>query len=413
MHFRPPLRQNLLGVRAVRLLPGDSEEYVSLSLHARINIHAKDLALRPFCFNFKRKDLKIFIMQADKYDSASSAATAKHQLTINDLDDYSLGMIFNKLAYRDRTRMELVCLRWHAICKVSWSTYTKSLRINADLIHPSYETKERRIILIKIMKRLGPYLERIIFNPNIWYCQRFRPGTISWLAKVCPKLKRVNASKLMLNDYDWLACCNFEALRLSNLKKYNVGELFRRNKRLHRLEILFSDGLTDRDFDDLDPGQLKFLHIELCENFKFTAAVSDKLAESLVELKYNSWRDNLQHLSKLKNLQFLHLKNYILDRLEITRLIADIAQNLLKLEYLALVIVTYPPCIYGANDLAPLFNMPSLRKLLIISSYNNITPEERDSLLGRAPQLEIFAIGRWAQVSHLFSHYRHIGDWLS
>ena len=355
-------------------------------------------------------------MQADKYDSGSSAATAKHDLTINDLDDYSLGMVFNKLPYRNRARMEFVCKRWHAICEANWSSYTKCLRIDEDLILPRYKTKKRKIILIMVMKRLGPYLERIIFSPNIKFCQRFGSGAISWLANVCPKLTQVNTSNLILNDSDWLACCNFEALRFSNLKKYNLGELFRRNKRLHRLEISCSDSLAISDFDDLDPGQLKFLHIELCRNFGFTTGVIDKLVESLVELKYNSWVVNFQHLDKLKNLEFLELTGNMWCS-EITTFLAGISQNCLKLECLLLTLTTYPPCIYEASDLAPLFNMPSLRKLVIISNYNNITLEERDSLLGRAPQLEIFAIGTLAQcefeVLHLYSRYRHSRDWLS
>ena len=203
-------------------------------------------------------------MEADKCISTSSVATAKSHLTINDLDNDTLGMIFNKLPYIDRTRIESVCQRWYAISEANWCTYSNRLKIGEDTADflPWYgNITEKENILKKILKRLGPYLEEITFQWNVGY---FREGTIKWITELCPKLKRLNTGKLILNADDWLACNNLEALSFFSSKKIEKGKLrvlFLRNKRLRRLEVFFSSWLTARQFEHLDPGQLQFLQI--------------------------------------------------------------------------------------------------------------------------------------------------------
>ena len=58
-------------------------------------------------------------MEAEKCPPTSSAAAAKSELTINDLDDESLGIIFNKLPYRDRVYIESVCKRWRDVSRTN------------------------------------------------------------------------------------------------------------------------------------------------------------------------------------------------------------------------------------------------------------------------------------------------------
>ena len=331
-------------------------------------------------------------MEADKCISTSSAATAQNQLIINDLDDYSLSMIFNKLPYVDRRHIESVCQRWYAVSKASWSTYSKRLRIENHFL-PYGNTTENESILEKILQRTGPYLEEIIFQwVDRW---RFPMGTIKWIAERCPKLKRLNTCNLMLNDDDWLACSNLEELSLSPLVCQQgdwLGILFRSNKRLRRLEVFNSMRLTARVFDQLDPGQLEFLQIGYCKYFEITAGVVDKLAESLVELKYRTfWSDrpNFQHLGKLKNLRSLDLKVRI--ELAEIKFIADVAKKCRKLECLFLAI--YTEHAYDPNVFAPLFDLPYLRRLVIIVDENNVPSEnQRDSLLQRAAHIEFFEI---------------------
>ena len=154
-------------------------------------------------------------MKAEKCISTSSAATAKNQLTRDHLDDDSLGMIFNMLPYSDRSRIGSICQHWDAVSKVNWCTYSKCLRIGEDpgVFLPSYykTTTEKKNILEKILQRLGPYLEEINFQKEYVFCQQFPMGTINWIAKFCPKLKRLSTGYLMLNADDWLACSDLEA----------------------------------------------------------------------------------------------------------------------------------------------------------------------------------------------------------
>ena len=302
---------------------------------------------------------------------AASATTAKSQLTINDLDDDSLGMIFNKLPYIDRMRIERVCQRWYSVSKANWCIYSKRLTIGMD-----------EDILKKILRRSGPYFEEIIFS---FY--GFPMGTIKWIAKLCPNLKRMDTSMLMLNADDWLACSSLEAFSLSYPAEKGEGldVLFRSNKRLRRLKFFCTYWLTASDFHHLDPGQLEFLHIVNCENFKLTAKVADKLAESLVELSYktvNYPRLNLQHFSKLKNLRSLSLIVAI-DQC-VVNFIRDIAKNFRKLECLFLVISSHRSDYYP-NVFETVFDLPCLSQLVITVSTNVMPRDEILNLLQRAP----------------------------
>ena len=359
-------------------------------------------------------------MEADKCISTWSAATAKIQLIINDLDDYSLGMIFNKLPYIDRRRIESVCQRWYAVSKASWSTYSKRLTIDKDfLLSYGNTTENESIILEKILERVGPYLEEITFNRDYCFCDRFKKMTIKQIIELCPKLKRLNTSSLRLNDDDWLACSNLEALSFFSCgqrKGNDLGVLFRSNKRLRRLEIIGAFWLTPSNFDHLDPGQLECLLIEYCKYFEFTAQVTDKLAESLVNLTYSLFwgtMPNLQHLGKLKNLRSLELKVGMkyLD----AEFIADIAENCRKLECLFLSICTKNT--YDSNVFTPLFHMPCLRRLVIIVSRNNVPCEdERERLFKKSSHLEFFVIEECSKCisgsSFFRCCYRHRKSWL-
>ena len=364
-------------------------------------------------------------MQSDKCISPSSTTTAKNQLTINDLDDDSLGMIFNKLPYIDRTRIESVCRRWYAISTANWCTYSKCLRIGEDTddFLPSYDNatdEECKSALEKVLQRSGPYLEEIIFSQECGFDTAFESGTIKWITELCPKLKRLTTGGLILNNDDCLACSNLEALCLTFLFEKGteiLGLLFRSNKRLRRLAIVRSDSLNDSDFDHLDPGQLQCLQIDYCD-YEFTAVLADKLAESLVELKYSfcwDYTPNLQHLGKLKHLRSLDLKVGI-EYLE-TNFTADILKNCRKLERLFLVI--FSGHVYDPNVFDPLFDLPYLRRLVIILNKNHFRPREdqRNKLMQRGTHLEFFVIDTCIKCDYGSSildpcccHYR---GWLS
>ena len=333
-------------------------------------------------------------MESDKCISTSSAATAENQLTINDLDDDSLGLIFNKLPYIDRTRIESICERWCAVSDINWCTYSKCLTIDEDLLQSYDNTAEKKNILERIMQQSGPYLEEINFKSDRSFCQRFKMGTIKWIAKLCPKLNRLNTSSLRLNKDDWLVCSNLEALSFSSIasptEKHNFSVLFQRNKRLRRLEINGAC-LRTSDFYYLDPGQLEFLQIEYCDYFELTEEVVAKLAKSLVELRYSTSfcsTRSLQHLGKLVNLRYLSLK-VRMEWLNI-QFIADIAEHCRKIERLFLAISTMHA--YDPDVFAPLFDLPYLKRLVIVDENNVPSENQRDRLLQRATHLEFFVI---------------------
>ena len=343
-------------------------------------------------------------MEADECISISSTVTAKNQLTINDLDDDSLGIIFNKLPYIDRMRIESVCQRWCAISTANWCTYSKCLTIGADTGNflPAYDDttdEENKHILEKVLQRSGLYLEEIIFIGSDYIWRRLPTGTIKWIAELCPNLKRLKMDYLILLNYDdWLACSNLEELSFTCLTEEQKGDglgiLFRNNKRLRRLTLLICFSLTASDFNHLDPGQLEFLQIEYCRGFEFTAQLTDKLAESLVELRYNTIQDtilstpNFQHLGKLKNLRCLDLQ-VKLERFE-GGFIGNIAKNCQKLERLLLSI--HSNQVYDLNAIVLLFDLPYLRRLIIIVEEKHMPYIERDRLLQRATHLEFFVI---------------------
>ena len=351
--------------------------------------------------------------------SISSAATEKNQLTINDLDDDSLGIIFNKLPYTDRVRIESVCQRWDAISEDNWSTYCKRLAIDKNLLSSCYNNtrNENKNVLEKVLERTGPYLEEVTFERSIDLCCICPKGMIKRIAELCPKLKRLNTGFIKLNGDDWLPCSNLESLSFicwgAKLQGDCIGKLFRNNKRLRRLEIFRNDSLTASDFDHLDPGQLEFLQIENCPIFELTAEIADKLAESLVELRYrNMWYDsptNFQHFRKLKNLRSLVLKN-VMEWYEL-KFIADIAKYHRKLEYLFLGIFIDRP--YEQNDVfaplfdlpfMPLFDLPYLRRLVIIVDEHNVPSEDQLArLVQRAAHLEFFQIDTCKECRNGFS----------
>ena len=339
------------------------------------------------------------MMEADKCISTSSPAAVKNQLTINDLDDNSLGMIFNKLPQIDRVRIESVCQHWYAVSIANWCIYSNRLTIRDSTARflPSHNnTTKKETILEKILQRSGPYLEEIIIIPIVGILPSLNWIRFKWIAEHCPKLKRFDAGLLNLNDDDVLACSNLEALRIRCFRKQKratLGLLFRINKRLRQLEILSTRWLEASDFDHLDPGQLEVLYIQLCTDFELTAEVADKLAESLVELSstIDSYPSKLQHYGKLKNLRYLDLKVKI-DRINSfeTEFIADIAKNCRKLE--CIILVTYLGRALDQNVFAPLFDLPYLRRLVIIVDENEMPCEERGRLLQRASHLEYFVI---------------------
>ena len=337
--------------------------------------------------------------------TTSSSATSKNQLTINDLDDDSLGMILNKLPYADRTRIESVCQRWYAVSKANWCTYSnKHLKIVKELLPLHHSNTENENLLEKILQGSGPYFEEITIERDIDLCSRFSKGTIKWIVEFCPKLKRLSTGLLTLNDDDWFACSNLEALSFICWEVELEGDwlsiLFRNNKRLRRLELFHNLSLTASNFDHLDPGQLEFLQIEDCSRFEFTAELIDKLAESLVELRYSpfySSKRSLQHLGKLKNLRFLVLK--VAMKCLDTEFVADITRYYRKVECLFLAIWKYK---HEQNDVfAPLCDLPYLRRLVILVDKNNVHLEnQRDRLLQRTGHLEFFEIDTCAKCTN-------------
>ena len=367
-------------------------------------------------------------MEAAKCISTSSAATAKKPLTINDLDDDSLGMIFNKLPYLDRTHIESVCQRWYDVSNANWWSYSKRLRIPEDLRdfrlvgRTHYNTTERFLkeqnVQEKILQRSGLYLEEIIFMRSIFFCLNFAKGTIKWIAELCPKLKRLNTGFLKLSEDDWLACSNLEAFSFSMQKKGNqLAVFFQRNKRVRRLDSYSNSCVKASDFDYLDAGQLEFLRIEYCQHFVLTDGVADKLAESLVELMYSPFHlviYNLTPLGKLKNLRSLDLK-VAPQSSTMIKFIIDIVKNCQKLESLFLSITTEDYYSYNVNIFAPLLDLPCLRRLVIIVTENAVSCEKRHRLLQRATHLELFVIETCAKckyASYLFEFCdRHRRGW--
>ena len=337
-------------------------------------------------------------MEAAENIATSSTATAKKQLTINDLDDDSLGMIFNKLPFIDRVTVESICKRWYSVSEASWCTYSKCLLIGEDkdnFLYPDNNTIEKKLILEKILQRTGPYLEEITIPCCYSFYGRSTPGTIKWFCEFCPNLKRLSTGALKMNVDDWLACSNLESLRISLYTGADnnepLGELLHINKRLRRLEITHCSWLKASVFEHLNPGQLQFLEIELCRRFEFTAEVADKLADSLVELKYSlNWGStcNFEHLGKLKNLRSLDLTIEV-EWINI-EYIDNIAKNGPKLECLFLSISAVNA--YAPTVFAPLFDLPSLRKLVIIVDEDNMPLEERDRLSQSAPHIKFFVV---------------------
>ena len=352
-------------------------------------------------------------MEANK--CTSSTATAKNQFTLNDLDDYSLGIIFNKLSYIDRTRVGSVCHRWYAVSNANWCTYLKCLIVDKVLVPLCGRIVKNGGMLVRILQRAGPYLEEITFKKECRFYQLFPMGTIKWITELCPKLKRLNTGFLVLHISDCLACSNLEVLSFkSNMQRQDfLGVLFRSNKRLRRLAIFDGIWLATSDFDHLDPGQLEFLRIEGCIRFNITAEIADKFTESLVGLTYSIYgksTPNFQPLGKLKNLRSIDLKVSI-KQLDI-EFIAYIARNCRKLERVFLAIFTEHA--YDQNFFTTLFDLPYLRRLLIIVDENNVpSKNQRDSLLQRATQLELFVIDTCDNCMYgcFDSCYRHRRGW--
>ena len=141
------------------------------------------------------------------------------------------------------------------------------------------------------------------------------------------------------------------------------------------------------------PGQLEILHIRNA-NFRLTAELIDKLAESLIELCYDaivpiSHNYNLYLLSKLKNLRTLIVKLRCLIRLE-TRFIVDISENCKKLECIILIINTADA--YDSNCITLLFNLRCLKSLVLMLNQCKMPYEELDRLFRKAPNLKFFVL---------------------
>ena len=343
-------------------------------------------------------------MEAEKHIPTSSAAAAKSQITINDLDDDSLAIIFNKLPYWTRLNIESVCMRWRDVSETNWSMYSKHLIINDetdDTFPPLYNDapEENKKILEKILQQRGRYIDEItISRGNDDFRELFEEGTIKRIVECCPKLKHLNTYQDLLDD-DWLACTNLETLKIvSSLDFDGVRELFRVNKRLRRLEIIASHNRA-RDFDHLDAGQLEILHIRGCPEFVFTARVADKLAESLVELNYmncDGVTGGLRHLSKLHNLRSLILN--IKCRQFKTQFIVDIARNCQKLERITLYAFVIDA--YNLNFIPLLFNLPGLKSLVLILNKYKMPYEELDTLFRKASNLKFFALSSCAKCTY-------------
>ena len=312
-------------------------------------------------------------MKAENSIPTSSAAVANSELTINDLDEYSLCIIFNKLPYRGRVCIESVCKRWHLVSANNWWSYSKHLAIIEDKDQDTFPSmrgialNERKNILEKVLQRRGPYLKSIYLRHSYF---NFEVGTVKRIVECCPKLKCMDLGRLIyLNAEDWFACSNLEDLSISVYDVEDLRELLGRNKRLRRLKVISIECLADV-FDHLDPGQLEILSLDV-SNFEFTAGLTDKLAESLVELNYISFSDitlHLQHLSKLKNLRTLFLDLRNATQLEI-QFIVDIAENCKKLERITLYI--WPNSVYNKNFITSLFNLPCLMSHVLVLNQVN------------------------------------------
>ena len=167
-----------------------------------------------------------------KYIPTSSTAAAKSKLTINDLEDDSVGVIFNKLAYRERVCAESVCKGWRDFSEANWCSYSKHLIIGKDTF-PSLcgnTPEKKKNILEKVH-----YLETISFwgDPfSLTYCD-IKLSTIKRIVECCPKLKCLDTELLNLSTEDWFACITDGCGELR--------ELFRRNKRLRCLKMIFID----------------------------------------------------------------------------------------------------------------------------------------------------------------------------
>ena len=335
-------------------------------------------------------------MEADKFIHTSSAVAEKSELTINDLDDDSLGIIFNKLPCRDRTRIGSVCERWYAVSETNWCTYFKRLKIDKDFL-PSYaNSTENESILEEILQRGSPYVEEVNFEDD--NSRSFEAGTVKRIVECSPRLKRLTVVRINLNVEDWIACSNLEALSIiSNRGCCMFGTLFCNNKRLRRLEVFGNSSLRPSDFDYLDPGQLEFLLIQYCSNFNFTARLANKLAESLVDLKYDPLHnpytrspEGLQYLCMLKNLRNLNLKLCYARALEI-QFIVDIAENCKKLERITFNI--YASNKFDENFIAMLFKLPCLKSLVLILRRYEMRYKILVSLFRKAPNLKFFVLG--------------------
>ena len=345
-------------------------------------------------------------MEAEKRIPTSSAAAAKSQITINNLDDDSLAIIFNKLLYRDRVGIESVFKRWRDVSKANWGTYSKHLIIDDDInIFPSLHNdnpEKNKNILEKVLKRRGRYLEEItIFHcvDGVW--QRFEVGTIKRIVECCPKLKRLTTAFQNLNEDDWIACTNLEALStLGDTSLFNgLNELLRRNKRLRQLKVIADWKFLARDFDHLDPGQLEILLIKNCPKFVFTAELTNKLAESLIALNYANFpgvTGGLRHLSKLQNLRSLILN--IKCRQFKTQFIVDIARNCQKLERITLYAFVIDA--YNLNFIPLLFNLPCLKSLVLILNKYEMPYEELDTLFRKASNLKFFVLSSCAKCKY-------------
>ena len=349
--------------------------------------------LQSFGSILKVKYSKIPNMKAENSIPTSSAAAANSELTINDLDEYSLGIIFNKLPYRDRVGIDSVCKRWHRVSANNWWSYSEHLTITEDKDQDTFPSlrgitlNEGKNILEKVLQRRGPYLKSISLQHSYF---NFKFGTIKRIVECCPKLKCLDLGMIYLNAEDWIACSNLEDLSISENDMGNLRELLGRNKRLRRLKVV-SFSRQANLFDHLDPGQLEILSLNV-RNFEFTAGLTDKLAESLVELNYASFSNitlRFQHLSKLKNLRTLVLDLRHATRLE-TQFIVDIAENCRKLERITLNI--WSNNVYNKNFITSLFNLPCLMSLVLVLNQYEIPYEELHRLFRKAPQLKFFVL---------------------
>ena len=345
-------------------------------------------------------------MEVENHIPTSSAASAKRKLSINDLDDDSLGIIFNKLPCLDRVRIENVCKRWREVSDNNWCCYSKCLIIDDKMgdfpCQQANRYESSGNLLEERLRRQGPYIEEVDFKINS--SSTFGPGTIERIAWFCPKLKRLHVGSLNMSHEDWRAIgSNLEALSFScstDRYGYDLGHLLRRTKRLRRIQIESDYFLKPSAFNHLDPGQLEFLKVSGCKQFVLTDGIADKLTESLVELFYHPSRNDtcyLRNLHKLKNLRSLNLK-VPWHEFE-TTLIADLTKNCRKLEC---VILDFPqdPC--NETHIAPLFGLPCLRRLNIsIAKMEAISLRRLTTLFRKAPNLELFIMNTSLQNIHL------------